>query len=394
MLLVLAACGRFGFDAQTRVGDASDARDAVDAAAIAHVQTVTGVNTGDQLGFSVAVSRDGQWIVAGAPLEDTGTTDSGAAFVYTRDANGWTRAATLKGGRVNANSGFGDSVAISGDGSRIGVGMPGAPGTLGFAYIYLRAGTTWTQEAEAVGVGAANGDAFGAAVALDDAGDLFVVGAPGDDSVAMNAGATYVFARNGTLWGQTQKLTASNAAASDSFGQAVAIAGDGSRIFAAAPSEASDQGMVYVFGLSNTWTETTKLQEPLPDPGAFFGYAIAASQDGAHLAVGAPGNDTTVANSGAVYLDTQQLKAPDAGDNDQLGVAVAIAGTTVFGGAPLQGTDDGGSVYRFPTAFTQTPRTANAHFGEAIGTSGDAMTFAIGISDDAAGKLEIHYFGQ
>lgn len=400
LLLALAACGRLGFD--TRVAaDARGSDTAFDAPGdgtpLALVQTVTAGNAGDELGFAVAVSRDGTRIIAGAPLEDTGNVNSGAAYVYARDATGWALEATLKGGRVDTNASFGNSVAISGDGSRVAVGMPGTAGTLGFAYIFVRTGTTWAQEAEAVGVGTSIGDGFGAAVAIDDAGDLFVVGAPGDGTVAMNAGAAYVFVHGGTTWGQTQKLTASNAAASDAFGQAVAIAGDGSRIFAAAPSEASAQGEVYAFQLAGMWMETAKIQEPVPDPGAFFGYAIAASQDGAHLAAGAPGNDTTVANSGAVYLDAQQLKAADAADNDQLGVAVAIAGTTVFGGAPLQGTDDGGSVVRFAaeqTEFVQAPRTSNAHFGEAVGTSGDAMTFAIGIPDDGAGKLEIHYFGQ
>ena len=58
-------------------------------------------------------------------------------------------------------------------------------------------------------------------------GDTIVVGAPLDDTPAgTDAGSAYVFVRSGTTWTEQQKLVASDAAAIDGYGYTVSISGD------------------------------------------------------------------------------------------------------------------------------------------------------------------------
>ena len=95
---------------------------------------------------------------------------------------------------------------------------------------------------------AAAADQFGNSVAIS--GETVVVGAPLDDGAAgPNQGSAYVFVRSGGVWSQQQKLLASDAAASDKFGNSVAISGEtivvGARFDAGAAGNA--QGSAYVF---------------------------------------------------------------------------------------------------------------------------------------------------
>src|SRR5690606_33882888 len=102
----------------------------------------------------------------------------------------------------------------------------------GAAYVFVRNGTVWSQQAYLKAANADAYDFFGYAVAIS--GDTVVVGAyyedsagsdPNDNSAA-DAGAAYVFVRTGTVWSQQAYLKAANAEAGDNFGISVAISGD------------------------------------------------------------------------------------------------------------------------------------------------------------------------
>ena len=97
----------------------------------------------------------------------------------------------------------------------------------GAAYVFVRSGSTWTQQAYLKASNTGASDFFGGAVAIS--GDTVVVGAFDEDSAARDnaadSGAAYVFARSGTIWTQQAYLKASNTGASDSFVIA-AISGD------------------------------------------------------------------------------------------------------------------------------------------------------------------------
>lgn len=149
-----------------------------------------------------------------------------------------------------ASDGFGYAVSISGNTLVFGAGSHDcAAGTnCGSAYVFRLNGANWVQEAELIPSDPAPGDGFGGAVAVD--GDRIVVGAAGSDPNGLNAaGAAYIFRFDGTVWVQEIKLTAPDAAQSDYFGYSVAVLGD--RVFVGAPYKDvvgnHNAGAVYVF---------------------------------------------------------------------------------------------------------------------------------------------------
>jgi len=91
-------------------------------------------------------------------------------------------------------------------------------GAFGSAYVFTRTGTTWTEQAKLTVSDSAWGDDFGNSVAI--AGEtIIVVGASHDDTDdGNNRGSAYVFTLTDTTWTEQAKLTASDGAASDHFG--------------------------------------------------------------------------------------------------------------------------------------------------------------------------------
>ena len=171
--------------------------------------------TNDFFGISVAV--DGDTVVIGTPNDDAVGLDSGSAYVFTRSGTTWTQQAKLNATDGAAGDLFGYSVAIDGDTAVIGAhGDDYLPTSYsGSAYVFTRNGTTWTQQAKInANDVAANNDYFGYSVAVDD--NTTVIGAPydgGDD-----AGSAYVFIRSGTAWIQQAKLKATDIAGYYYFG--------------------------------------------------------------------------------------------------------------------------------------------------------------------------------
>jgi hypothetical protein len=96
------------------------------------------------------------------------------------------------------------------------------------------------QQAKLTAADGAAGDQFGLAVALS--GSTAVVGAPFKNS---ETGAAYVFVRSGTTWSQQAKLTAAHRTANDEFGDSVALSG--TTAVAGAPGANANAGAAYVF---------------------------------------------------------------------------------------------------------------------------------------------------
>src|SRR6185295_2739674 len=93
----------------------------------------------------------------------------------------------------------------------------------GAVYVFTRNGTMWRQSAYIKASNTRPGDVFGSSIALSADGLTLAVSAPGEDGLATNSGAVYVFAHNGTTWSQPAYLKASNAEANDHFGASVAL---------------------------------------------------------------------------------------------------------------------------------------------------------------------------
>jgi len=142
----------------------------------------------------------------------------GAAYVFIRSGTTWTEQQQLTPSDPLVNDFFGYSVALSSDGNTalIGAHVKGA------AYAFTRSGTTWSQQQQLTPSDGAAGDRFGCSVALGSDGNSALIGAYGKNSYT---GAAYVFTRSGSTWSQQNKLTASDAAANDNFGYSVALGG-------------------------------------------------------------------------------------------------------------------------------------------------------------------------
>ncbi len=317
-----------------------------------------GILPGDQFGSSVAIS--GETIIVGAYLEDSsstgvngnqadGTLDSGAAYVFVRSGTVWTQQAYLKASNTDAFDYFGVAVAISGDTVVVGAigeasnatGINGNDADdssvdAGAAFVFVRTGTLWTQQAYLKASNSGPRDSFARVVAIS--GDTVVVGAALEDSnatgvngnqannSASDSGAAYVFLRVGSTWTQQAYLKASNAAAIDHFGSAVAVAGD--RIVVGADLEDSNAtgvngnqannslfaaGAAYLFVRSGTnWTQQAYFKASNPGSEDNFGASVAISGDTVVVgalredsnATGVNGNQLSnnATNSGAAYV--------------------------------------------------------------------------------------------
>jgi hypothetical protein len=237
---------------------------------------------GGEFGTSVALSGD--TVLAGAY-------ESRVAHVFVRSGGVWTEQAQLL--PSDSASYFGWSVALSSE-----TALVGAP-EAGRAYVFVRNGATWTQEARLTPDGL-NYDWFGGSVSIS--GDTAVVGAYLDDTAAgNNAGSAYVFVRSGGVWTQQAHLFASDAAAGDLFGGSSGISDNTIAVGAAADSWGSfaHAGSVYVFTRSaDVWAERAHVFAP--DGGTSDNFGIVVAIDGQTVGMTAlPG---PAFRAGAVYV--------------------------------------------------------------------------------------------
>ena len=436
-------------------------------------------NTGAGDGFGVAVSLSGDTLAVGAPGEasaatgvngnqaDNAASSAGAVYVFVRTGTTWTQQAYLKASNTGAGDDFGSSVSLSGDTLAVGAKFEASAATgingnqadnaatlAGAVYVFVRTGTTWTQQAYLKASNTEAGDEFGSSVSLS--GDTLAVGAPGEasaatgvngnqaDNLASSSGAVYVFVRTGTTWTQQAYLKASNTGADDGFGSSVSLSGD--TLAVAAPGEASaatgvngnqadnaafQAGAVYVFTRTGTtWTQQAYLKASNTGASDLFGRSISLSGD--TLVVGAPGEasaatgingnqaDNSASSAGAIYVFartgtawTQQayLKASNTGAGDGFGFAASLSGDTLAVGARFEAggatgangnqadnsASGAGAVYVFTrtgTAWTQqaylkaSNTGADDRFGSAISLSGDTLT--VGAPGEASAATGIN----
>jgi FG-GAP repeat protein len=256
---------------------------------------------GDQFGFSVALSDETLVVTA---LGDDGA--RGSAYVFMRADGVWTEHQKVTASDGVAQDGFGFAVALN-DESFV-VGATSDDVARGSAYVFVRNGAVWTEQQKLTASDRGVQDVFGQAVAID--GDTIVVAAPFDDvGVNVNQGSAYVFVRDGGTWTEQQKLTASDGAARDQFGQGVAIRGN--TILVGAPGDdvgANEaQGSAYVFARrGGAWAEERKVTASDGTAFDFFGYAVGIGP-GDRVLIGAPGDEE---NRGSAYVLSKSVRGP------------------------------------------------------------------------------------
>ncbi len=353
----------------------------------------------DRFGYSVAISGD--TLVVGAPFENSSATgvngdqsdnsaaNSGAAYVFVRTGGTWSQRAYLKASNTDALDRFGFSVGVSGDTVVVGSPREDSAATaingnqsnnsamdFGAAYVFLRSGGSWSQQAYLKASNSNAGDEFGSSVALS--GDTVVVGAYKEDSSARGvnsdqsdnsaiaSGAAYVFARIGGTWTNQAYLKASNTDQDDRFGSSVAVFGDTVIVGAftegssatgvngnQADNSADGAGAAYVYvRTGRAWSQQAYLKASNTDEGDAFGASVALSGDTAVVggrwedgsATGVNGNqlENGAIQAGAAYVFLRRgntwsqqayLKASNTDAGDFFGWSVGASEETVVVGS-------------------------------------------------------------
>ena len=375
---------------------------------VAQQAYVKASNTGPNDNFGGRLSISGDTVVVGAPREGSGATgvngdegdtsdgfQSGAAYVFVRDGGSWTQQAYLKALNTGEMDRFGSSVAISGDTIVIGAafedsnaaGVNGDDSSdsldgSGAAYVFVRSGGLWSQQAYLKASNPDGTDHFGISVSIS--GDTIVVGATREgssstgvdgnqsDNGTSNAGAAYVFVRAGTVWQQQAYLKASNTNPQDSFGGSVSISGN--TVIVGASEEASgatgingnqvdnstpSSGAAYVFVRTNgIWSQQAYLKASNTASGAGFGFAISVDGDSAVITArgegsdsvgvdgdennnGAPGSGAAYVfqRSGGIWSQQAYLKASNTEAGDAFGDSASISGSMIVVGADSEDSD-------------------------------------------------------
>ncbi len=389
------------------VGAPRDDTGAIDAGVVKVFDAATGAlllvipnpapATGDQFGFSVAIS--GSRVVVGAPFDDAGAFEAGGAYVFELgSASPTIPVAVLAPASPRQFDYCGHSVSISG--ARIAMGAPGGDtgaGQSGKVVVFDVSSGVAVIAATIENPTPAHADRFGVSVALE--GGRLVAGANGDSS---GVGSAYLFdvAASPVL---LATLANPDAAMFEFFGSSVALSGN--RVVVGTPGDdtgASDGGSAYVFDVGVVPFGVVTLRNPAPVSGGYLGAAVAVS--GSRVTVGARGNAPSGRGDVFVYemgsatpnIPVHSIGAGLATEGDFLGGSVAMDGARLIVGSPF---DDGratnaGVAYVFdldapaPAASAMVLRQLSAPqqrpaFSQSVGVSGRWM--AVGSPNDNAG---------
>ncbi len=299
-------------------------------------------------GETIAVGAQGEDSkstgIDGDQLDETAD-DSGAVYVFRLGPPGWRQEAYVKASTVEGGDQFGFALALSDDGNTLAVSAPGddsntkglggdqknnlAPQS-GAVRLFQRT-LSWSEAGYFKASNPGPGDSFGISVALSSDGKTLAAGAWSEDSsatgingneldnAASQSGAAYVFAFQGNRWGQQAYLKAINTAPGDDYGFALALSGDGAALAIGAWSENSgatgidghpfnngqpDSGAVYLYRRRPMgWATEAYVKSSNTEAADHFGYAVALSTDGTTVAIGAIGEDSAATGVNGVQTD-------------------------------------------------------------------------------------------
>jgi hypothetical protein len=366
--------------------------------------TATDWDSNDQFGYSVSISGDR--IIVGA-----NTWNPRSVYAYKWDGNDWTNERILTASDEADSSQFGKSVCISGNYAIVGdyQGKDHNGDMCGSAYLYQCDGNNWTEQQKLTASDAASADWFGYSVSIS--GDFAIVGAWGNDDNGSNSGSAYIYHSDGSNWVQKAKLTASDAVAEDEFGYSVSISGDYAIVGAREnDDDGSNSGSAYIYHWDgSSWTEQQKLTASDAAATDYFGNSVSISGD--YAIVGARENDDDGSNSGSAYIyhwdgsnwtEQKKLTASDAAAADHFGHSVAISGDYAIVGA-LYSDDNGsesGSAYVYyrdgsnwtnEEKLTASDAAGADHFGKSVSISGDyAIVGAPDVHIHVSGGIKGH----
>jgi hypothetical protein len=333
-------------------------------------EALVGGGDGDQFGFSMSLSADGNTLAVGAVGEDStamgingNQTDNaavgaGAVYVFRRTGSTWAQQAYVKP-QTPANNAAGDlfgfSLGLSADGNTMAVGVYDEGGSArtvngavdnmrggsGAAYVFTRTGTTWAQQAYIKTSISEQGDSWGVSLALSDDGNTLALASVDEDCTAVgvnppgcnedvktdvSTGAVAIFTRTGTTWSQQALLKASNTGVEAWFGVKTALSADGNTLVVTASNEdsaaqgiggrqdddsANESGAAYLFTRDGTtWAQQAYIKSAVNEGFDETGNSVSISRDGRLFVVGARGEDS---GKGGVNQDAKDNSVDESG---------------------------------------------------------------------------------
>jgi FG-GAP repeat len=366
-------------------------------------------------GSSVTLSTDGSTALVGSYKDGGG---AGAAFVYTRSGSDWKQQAVLHPNGQTGSAWFGRSVALSADGNTALIGGPQNGGTTGAVWIFVRSGSTWTQQAmllppsrgknqadyaHGIVANSSYGVSFGTSVALSADGNTGLVGA---SAYGGFSGAAFAFVRSGSKWALQDKepLRPKDAAGLAAVGGAVGLSADGNTALVGGSGDHSGAGAAWEFvRKGSTWTQAgpkIKLQGARAADG--FACSLSVSSDATVAVFGAC---TAENNTGAAWIFTRtgstwqqgaELEAGADAVGGSVGYSVGLSGDglTAVVGAPSATSGAGaawvytgsGAKWGKPAALDpQDPTGATGGFGFSVAMSPDGTAAIVGSPNDDTG---------
>lgn len=257
-------------------------------------------------------------------------TQAGSLYVYRREENGWVQVDKLFASDGQAQDFFGYDIDFDGERSIVGAfGVTnGGFDSAGAAYILVRDGVNWIEEAKVLDANPVESDLFGQTVAID--GDTAAVKSGGDNP---GPNEVHIYERDGSGWTEVQTLVQSG----QSFGQDLFLLGDSLYVGAPkAPTSVGFTGAVFVYRRTPSgWIQALEIA---PTQGSPSNFGASIDGDGQRLVIG----DSFDSGSGAAHVyrllesgwTLEGYLQPDIPDSRLFGADVALEDDRVLVGAP------------------------------------------------------------
>ena len=270
-------------------------------------------------GFALALDDAGETAVVGA--EWTGLS-AGEVAVVQRDGTEWVTQSTFTHARGDDNYfGAAVDVAATGDSAVVGAPVPReGPGEGGYASVATGADGDWRPTQRLRAADRRPLDALGSSVACDAYCETVVAGDPRRDvDDDPDRGRVSVFVAENGEWAESTPVLAPNGAAGDEFGRAVAVDPRADTVLVGAPGRDtagnSSAGAAYVCAPNGGggWSVRTTVVASDPAAGERFGEAVAVDATGETLVVGAPEAGETGAGAVSVFDRSEARDADRSG---------------------------------------------------------------------------------
>lgn len=253
-------------------------------------EDIVGENLEDEFGTAVSLNSDGTVVAIGAPENDGGADRAGHIRMYVYANGHWSQMGSDLDGE-DINEGFGTSIDLSADGQRVIAGSRfGRTNGLftGNARVYDFDNGVWTQLGPDLGSTIAN-ESYGWAVSMSDDGSKIAIGAPLNDDLGFNYGRVEVLEWNNNSWvlfgSQIDGVFESGA-----FGTTLNLNGAGDRIVigASACGDPNTQGAAQVYEFTGSDWTTLGNSITGTNPLSCFASSVDINTNGDRVVVGDP----------------------------------------------------------------------------------------------------------